>query len=128
MGHVPRNVGHTSQPITQTIGAALSGVLWGVGFLVTPPSFYLLCLSAPGSRLFTAVMPMVAAGLILDDPTLQPVRRLVSLVGTVFGVVILGFFCCAFRMAAVAAASLPSWPPRLHGSHLLFGISSGYGV
>ncbi|XP_029333601.1 RILP-like protein 1 isoform X2 [Mus caroli] len=33
--------------------------------------------------LFTAVMPMVAAGLILDDPTLQPVRRLVSLVGTV---------------------------------------------
>ncbi|XP_006768811.1 PREDICTED: RILP-like protein 1 [Myotis davidii] len=30
--------------------------------------------------IFTAIMPMVAAGLILDDPTLQPVRRLVSLV------------------------------------------------
>uniref|UniRef100_H0UYU4 RH2 domain-containing protein n=1 Tax=Cavia porcellus TaxID=10141 RepID=H0UYU4_CAVPO len=30
--------------------------------------------------IFTAVMPMVAAGLLLDDPTLQPVRRLVSLV------------------------------------------------
>ncbi|XP_057600335.1 RILP-like protein 1 isoform X3 [Hippopotamus amphibius kiboko] len=30
--------------------------------------------------IFTAVMPMVAAGLIIDDPTLQPVRRLVSLV------------------------------------------------
>ncbi|XP_036278864.1 RILP-like protein 1 isoform X3 [Pipistrellus kuhlii] len=30
--------------------------------------------------LFTAVMPMVAAGLILDDPTLQPARGLVSLV------------------------------------------------
>ncbi|XP_045432067.1 RILP-like protein 1 isoform X4 [Pipistrellus kuhlii] len=29
--------------------------------------------------LFTAVMPMVAAGLILDDPTLQPARGLVSL-------------------------------------------------
>ncbi|XP_057600336.1 RILP-like protein 1 isoform X4 [Hippopotamus amphibius kiboko] len=29
--------------------------------------------------IFTAVMPMVAAGLIIDDPTLQPVRRLVSL-------------------------------------------------
>lgn len=60
-----------------------------------------------GSRLFTAVMPMVAAGLILDDPTLQPVRRLVSLVGTVcvWGFV-LGVFCCAFQMAVVAAASL----------------------
>ncbi|XP_028910925.1 RILP-like protein 1 isoform X2 [Ornithorhynchus anatinus] len=30
--------------------------------------------------IFTAIMPMVAAGLILDDPTLQPVRRLVSFV------------------------------------------------
>ncbi|XP_075390049.1 RILP-like protein 1 isoform X3 [Tenrec ecaudatus] len=32
--------------------------------------------------IFTAVMPMVAAGLIIDDPTLQPIRGLVSLVGT----------------------------------------------
>ncbi|XP_069789609.1 RILP-like protein 1 isoform X2 [Narcine bancroftii] len=30
--------------------------------------------------MFTAIMPMVAAGLIPDDPTLQPIRRLVSLV------------------------------------------------
>ncbi|XP_060917099.1 RILP-like protein 1 isoform X7 [Labrus mixtus] len=30
--------------------------------------------------IFTAIMPMVAAGLIPDDPTLQPIRRLVSLV------------------------------------------------
>ncbi|XP_063171730.1 RILP-like protein 1 isoform X2 [Candoia aspera] len=30
--------------------------------------------------IFTAVMPMVAAGLIPDDPTLQPIRRLMSLV------------------------------------------------
>ncbi|XP_060934005.1 RILP-like protein 1 isoform X2 [Limanda limanda] len=30
--------------------------------------------------IFTAIMPMVAAGLISDDPTLQPIRRLVSLV------------------------------------------------
>ncbi|XP_045152793.1 RILP-like protein 1 isoform X6 [Echinops telfairi] len=30
--------------------------------------------------IFTAVMPMVAAGLIIDDPTLQPIRGLVSLV------------------------------------------------
>uniref|UniRef100_A0A0D9S535 RILP-like protein 1 n=1 Tax=Chlorocebus sabaeus TaxID=60711 RepID=A0A0D9S535_CHLSB len=29
--------------------------------------------------IFTAIMPMVAAGLIIDDPTLQPARRLVSL-------------------------------------------------
>ncbi|XP_046873899.1 RILP-like protein 1 isoform X2 [Hypomesus transpacificus] len=30
--------------------------------------------------IFTAIMPMVAAGLIRDDPTLQPIRRLMSLV------------------------------------------------
>ncbi|KAK7120998.1 hypothetical protein R3I94_020845 [Phoxinus phoxinus] len=30
--------------------------------------------------IFTAIMPMVAAGLIADDPTLQPIRRLISLV------------------------------------------------
>ncbi|KAL7836404.1 hypothetical protein AOLI_G00276880 [Acnodon oligacanthus] len=30
--------------------------------------------------LFTAVMPMVAAGLINDDPTLQPISRLISVV------------------------------------------------
>lgn len=50
---------------------------------VPPPSTYLflfvlslnLC-----NRIFTAIMPMVAAGLIPDDPTLQPIRRLVSLV------------------------------------------------
>lgn len=35
------------------------------------------------TRIFTAIMPMVAAGLILDDPALQPARRLVPLVGTV---------------------------------------------
>ncbi|XP_073532288.1 RILP-like protein 1 isoform X2 [Phyllobates terribilis] len=30
--------------------------------------------------MFTAIMPMVAAGLIADDPTLQPISRLISLV------------------------------------------------
>ncbi|XP_029371462.1 RILP-like protein 1 isoform X7 [Echeneis naucrates] len=30
--------------------------------------------------IFTAIMPMVAAGMIPDDPTLQPIRRLISLV------------------------------------------------
>ncbi|XP_055730906.1 RILP-like protein 1 isoform X4 [Salvelinus fontinalis] len=30
--------------------------------------------------IFTAIMPMVAAGLISDDPTLQPIRHLISLV------------------------------------------------
>lgn len=30
--------------------------------------------------IFTAIMPMVAAGLIPDDPSLQPIRRLASLV------------------------------------------------
>ncbi|KAG7480984.1 hypothetical protein MATL_G00062010 [Megalops atlanticus] len=30
--------------------------------------------------IFTAIMPMVAAGLIADDPTLQPIRRLISFV------------------------------------------------
>lgn len=39
------------------------------------------CLSLPlCDRIFTAIMPMVAAGLIPDDPTLQPIRRLMSLV------------------------------------------------
>lgn len=66
----------------------------GGGFLVTLPSLYLLCLFASG-RLFTAVMPMVAAGLILDDPTLQPVRRLVSLVGTVCVWGLVSFFFSA---------------------------------
>lgn len=40
-----------------------------------------LCLSI---RMFTAIMPMVAAGLIADDPTLQPISRLISLVGFIF--------------------------------------------
>uniref|UniRef100_A0A8C6UWL3 RILP-like protein 1 n=1 Tax=Neogobius melanostomus TaxID=47308 RepID=A0A8C6UWL3_9GOBI len=31
------------------------------------------------STIFTAIMPMVAAGLISDDPTLMPIRRLVSI-------------------------------------------------
>ena len=55
-------------------------------------------------------MPMVAAGLIIDDPTLQPVRRLVSLVGTGF---LSGFLLsCAFAMsaAALAGAGLSLWP------------------
>ncbi|XP_053726045.1 RILP-like protein 1 isoform X1 [Synchiropus splendidus] len=30
--------------------------------------------------IFTAIMPMVAAGLLADDPTLLPIRRLISLV------------------------------------------------
>ncbi|XP_068100668.1 RILP-like protein 1 isoform X2 [Hyperolius riggenbachi] len=30
--------------------------------------------------MFTAIMPMVAAGLIADDPTLQPISRLISLI------------------------------------------------
>ncbi|KAM3867495.1 RILP-like protein 1 [Diretmus argenteus] len=30
--------------------------------------------------IFTAIMPMVAAGLIVDDPTLLPIRRLISFV------------------------------------------------
>ncbi|OCU02022.1 hypothetical protein XELAEV_18007779mg [Xenopus laevis] len=34
--------------------------------------------------IFTAIMPMVAAGLIPDDPTLQPIRRLISIVGFYF--------------------------------------------
>ncbi|XP_047238082.1 RILP-like protein 1 isoform X2 [Girardinichthys multiradiatus] len=31
-------------------------------------------------RIFTAIMPMVAAGLITDDPTMLPIRRLISFV------------------------------------------------
>ncbi|XP_060998041.1 RILP-like protein 1 isoform X2 [Dama dama] len=66
--------------------------------------------------IFTAIMPMVAAGLIIDDPTLQPVRRLVSLVGTGF---FSGFLLsCAFAMSAAATAGaglsplapLAAWP------------------
>ncbi|XP_034026256.1 RILP-like protein 1 [Thalassophryne amazonica] len=52
----------------------------------TPPSPPLA--SAPADQpesgirhlIFTAIMPMVAAGLIADDPTLLPIRRLISLV------------------------------------------------
>ncbi|XP_057688641.1 RILP-like protein 1 [Corythoichthys intestinalis] len=36
--------------------------------------------SGIGRLIFTAIMPMVAAGLIADDPTLLPISRLVSLV------------------------------------------------
>lgn len=43
--------------------------------------FAQLSISVPlCNRIFTAIMPMVAAGLIADDPTLQPIRRLISLV------------------------------------------------
>ena len=69
------------------------------------------------TRIFTAIMPMVAAGLIIDDPTLQPVRRLVSLVGTVC--VSACVLSCAFGMCAEALprpACLP-WPLQLHGPH-----------
>lgn len=45
---------------------------------------YLFCVCTFLTRIFTAIMPMVAAGLIPDDPTLQPIRRLVSLVGFFF--------------------------------------------
>ncbi|XP_043298110.1 RILP-like protein 1 isoform X4 [Cervus canadensis] len=49
-----------------------------------PPIAHLRMSPQPESGIkrliFTAIMPMVAAGLIIDDPTLQPVRRLVSLV------------------------------------------------
>lgn len=45
---------------------------------------YLFCVCTFLTRIFTAIMPMVAAGLIPDDPTLQPIRRLVSLVGILF--------------------------------------------
>ncbi|XP_043298119.1 RILP-like protein 1 isoform X5 [Cervus canadensis] len=48
-----------------------------------PPIAHLRMSPQPESGIkrliFTAIMPMVAAGLIIDDPTLQPVRRLVSL-------------------------------------------------
>lgn len=53
--------------------------------MVFVPSFAQLYVSVPFcNRIFTAIMPMVAAGLIADDPTLQPIRRLVSLVRPVF--------------------------------------------
>lgn len=75
-------------------------------------------------------MPMVAAGLILDDPTLQPVRRLVSLVGTVcvWGFVLVFFSAVPLEWLWWLLPACPSWPLRLHGRHLLVGISSGYGA
>ncbi|XP_070759696.1 RILP-like protein 1 isoform X2 [Enoplosus armatus] len=49
----------------------------------SPPP-YSSCTDQPESGIrrliFTAIMPMVAAGLIADDPTLLPIRRLVSFV------------------------------------------------
>lgn len=52
---------------------------------------YLFCVCTLLPRIFTAIMPMVAAGLIPDDPTLQPIRRLVSLVGIIFKCLVLWF-------------------------------------
>ncbi|KAJ8005657.1 hypothetical protein DPEC_G00120210 [Dallia pectoralis] len=56
-----------------------SGMSWDSAHESTPAST-----EEPASRIkhliFTAVMPMVAAGLIGDDPTLQPIRRFMSLV------------------------------------------------
>uniref|UniRef100_A0A8C5M131 RILP-like protein 1 n=1 Tax=Leptobrachium leishanense TaxID=445787 RepID=A0A8C5M131_9ANUR len=54
--------------------------------------------------IFTAIMPMVAAGLIADDPTLQPIRRLIALVGISFlAYVTLGvfFFCVCMQCVCV---------------------------
>lgn len=75
--------GDTLGPVPQTRGGSLHQTVCGVG--VCPASFFIFSVSVCTSltRIFTAIMPMVAAGLLLDDPTLQPVRRLVSLVGTV---------------------------------------------
>lgn len=58
---------------------------------------------------------MVAAGLILDDPTLQPIRRLVSLVGTGFLWVGLELclcnVCCGSAEAGPPSlATLAAWP------------------
>ncbi|XP_032085491.1 RILP-like protein 1 isoform X2 [Thamnophis elegans] len=68
--------------------------------------------------IFTAVMPMVAAGLIPDDPTLQPIRRLMSLVGT------LDFECFCFyipfpRLRYIVRMS----PPRVF-LHALLSFNS----
>lgn len=52
---------------------------------------YLFCVCTFLTRIFTAIMPMVAAGLIPDDPTLQPIRRLVSLVGIFLKCLVLWF-------------------------------------
>lgn len=58
--------------------------LWSVFLFHASPVFiFSVSICTFLTRIFTAIMPMVAAGLIIDDPTLQPVRRLVSLVGTV---------------------------------------------
>uniref|UniRef100_A0A671G937 RILP-like protein 1 n=3 Tax=Rhinolophus ferrumequinum TaxID=59479 RepID=A0A671G937_RHIFE len=66
--------------------------------------------------IFTAIMPMVAAGLIIDDPTLQPVRRLVSLVGTRFFwfcfELCLWNVCCSYCWAGPSSlATWAAWPP-----------------
>lgn len=68
------------------------------------------------TRIFTAIMPMVAAGLIIDDPTLQPVRRLVSLVGTRFFwfcfELCLWNVCCSYCWAGPSSlATWAAWPP-----------------
>ncbi|KAK7125372.1 hypothetical protein R3I93_020902 [Phoxinus phoxinus] len=60
--------------------------------------------------IFTAIMPMVAAGLIADDPTLQPIRRLISLVRP-FG----GSPLCSllFNTLILPACDGSAWPPHL---------------
>lgn len=48
---------------------------------VFPPKSVLTSLTFPClDRIFTAIMPMVAAGLLQDDPTMLPIRRLRSFV------------------------------------------------
>lgn len=70
-------------------------------FVVSVPSVAQLSVSVPFcNRIFTAIMPMVAAGLIADDPTLQPIRRLVSLVRPFFIVDLCVLFLTPYRTPA----------------------------
>lgn len=95
--------------------------------------FAQLSISVPlCNRIFTAIMPMVAAGLIPDDPTLQPIRRLISLVRP-FLVVHLCVLCC-FNTFILPACDGAAWPPHLtpliratdRKEHILIGWLWGY--
>lgn len=95
--------------------------------------FAQLSISVPlCNRIFTAIMPMVAAGLIADDPTLQPIRRLISLVRP-FGGSPFVFSAVLTHLSSLACDGA-AWPPHLtpliratdRKEHILIGWLWGY--
>ena len=86
------------------------------------PHLYVSC-----NRIFTAIMPMVAAGLIPDDPTLQPIRRLMSLVRLC---PLVGFHVMIFSTNELSCSMLacPGTRLLLTFSSLVFWLAIRWGL